>query len=258
MDLLCSSQSATAICSSMAEITHAASSSSSSSAPVVHLGRGDGGRAIDRFNPIITDSRRRTQPARNPAGPAQQSDTKPTKKNDNKENKKKKKKKNKSDSTKPPATRGGGGWRCTKPGDFVTPQSSSSSRYLLNDENDGFLDSVSGFDPILKPEDPNCNGMVHQAAEEVSSSSSHPQSGPTDNKVVVVLRVSLHCRGCEKKMRKHISRMQGVSSFNIDFVAKKVTVVGDVTPLGVLASISKVKTAQLWSPPPPYAAARRV
>ncbi|VFQ85851.1 unnamed protein product [Cuscuta campestris] len=258
MDLLCSSQSATAICSSMAEITHAASSSS---APVVHLGRGDGGRAIDRFNPIITDSRRRTQPARNPAGPAQQSDTKPTKKNDNKENKKKKKKK--SDSTKPPATRGGGGgggWRCTKPGDFVTPQSSSSSsRYLLNDEKDGFLDAVPGFDPIMNLEDPNCNGMVHQAAEEVSSSSSsHPQSGPTDNKVVVVLRVSLHCRGCEKKMRKHISRMQGVSSFNIDFVAKKVTVVGDVTPLGVLASISKVKTAQLWSPPPPCAAARRV
>lgn len=40
----------------------------------------------------------------------------------------------------------------------------------------------------------------------------------------------------------------GVSSFNIDFAAKKVTVVGDVTPLGVLASISKVKNAQLWSP----------
>lgn len=27
--------------------------------------------------------------------------------------------------------------------------------------------------------------------------------------VVVVLRVSLHCRGCEKKMRKHLSRMEG-------------------------------------------------
>ena len=32
----------------------------------------------------------------------------------------------------------------------------------------------------------------------------------------------------------------GVTSFNIDFAAKKVTVVGDVTPLSVLASISKV------------------
>lgn len=40
----------------------------------------------------------------------------------------------------------------------------------------------------------------------------------------------------------------GVKSFNIDFAAKKVTVTGDVTPLGVLASISKVKNAQLWTP----------
>lgn len=38
----------------------------------------------------------------------------------------------------------------------------------------------------------------------------------------------------------------GVTSFNIDFAAKKVTVVGDVTPLSVLASISKVKNAQIW------------
>ena len=27
---------------------------------------------------------------------------------------------------------------------------------------------------------------------------------------VVVLRVSLHCRGCEGKLRKHISRMAGM------------------------------------------------
>ena len=38
----------------------------------------------------------------------------------------------------------------------------------------------------------------------------------------------------------------GVTSYNIDFAAKKVTVVGDVTPLSVLASISKVKNAQFW------------
>lgn len=39
-----------------------------------------------------------------------------------------------------------------------------------------------------------------------------------------------------------------MTSFNIDFAAKKVTVVGDVTPLSVLASVSKVKNAQLWTP----------
>lgn len=63
---------------------------------------------------------------------------------------------------------------------------------------------------------------------------------------VVVLRVSLHCKGCAGKVKKHISKMEGVSSFDIDIATKKVTVVGDVTPLGVLNSISKVKSAQFW------------
>ena len=64
--------------------------------------------------------------------------------------------------------------------------------------------------------------------------------------VVVMLRVSLHCKGCAGKVRKHISKMEGVSSFDIDIATKKVTVVGDVTPLGVLNSINKVKSAQFW------------
>ncbi|KAL8125904.1 hypothetical protein AgCh_013271 [Apium graveolens] len=43
----------------------------------------------------------------------------------------------------------------------------------------------------------------------------------------------------------------GVTSFNIDFAAKKLTVVGNVTPLSVLASVSKVKKAQLLTSPAP-------
>ncbi|KAI3667625.1 hypothetical protein L6452_42691 [Arctium lappa] len=68
---------------------------------------------------------------------------------------------------------------------------------------------------------------------------------------VVELRVSIHCKGCEGKVRKHISRMEGVRSFHIDLESKKVTVVGDVTPLSVLSSISKVKNAQFWPSPSP-------
>ncbi|KAJ1283755.1 hypothetical protein BS78_03G150900 [Paspalum vaginatum] len=64
---------------------------------------------------------------------------------------------------------------------------------------------------------------------------------------VVVLRVSLHCKGCAAKVKKHIAKMEGVTSFDIDIATKKVTVVGDVTPLGVLNSISKVKSAQFWT-----------
>ncbi|KAK3206179.1 hypothetical protein Dsin_020225 [Dipteronia sinensis] len=74
-----------------------------------------------------------------------------------------------------------------------------------------------------------------------SSSSSTKSSNQ-----VVVLRVSIHCKGCEGKVRKHISRMEGVTSFSIDLTAKKVTIIGNVTPLGVLASVSRVKNAQFW------------
>ncbi|KAL1813184.1 hypothetical protein ACET3Z_023249 [Daucus carota] len=125
----------------------------------------------------------------------------------------------------------------TSPGD--------SSRYLLTTGNhtNSFLYSRH-FDPLLT--------MVEQSPSTSSSSSqptfSPPSPAASDNQVVV-LRVSLHCKGCERKMRKHISKMKGVTSFNIDFAAKKLTVVGEVTPLSVLASVSKVKKAQLLTPP---------
>ncbi|KAL6987528.1 hypothetical protein U1Q18_013272 [Sarracenia purpurea var. burkii] len=145
----------------------------------------------------------------------------------------------------------------SKTGDFINAP--DSSRYLLAGDP-AFLDVVSDFDPVsaLVSVDPNKSQPVGSVMKQdddsfsasnskPSSSSSSSSSRPPDQ--VVVLRVSLHCKGCEGKVRKHISRMQGVTSFDIDFAAKKVTVVGDVTPLGVLASISKVKTAQLWTPP---------
>lgn len=42
-----------------------------------------------------------------------------------------------------------------------------------------------------------------------------------------------------------------MTSFSIDIETKKVTIMGDVTPLGVLASVSKVKNAQLLPSPFP-------
>lgn len=38
----------------------------------------------------------------------------------------------------------------------------------------------------------------------------------------------------------------GVTWFEVDLESKKVVVKGDVTPLEVLQSVSKVKFAQLW------------
>lgn len=62
---------------------------------------------------------------------------------------------------------------------------------------------------------------------------------------VVVMKVAIHCQGCAGKVRKHISKMEGVTSFSIDLESKKVTVMGHVSPEGVLESISKVKKAEL-------------
>ncbi|GMI84719.1 HEAVY METAL ASSOCIATED PROTEIN 21, SODIUM POTASSIUM ROOT DEFECTIVE 2 [Hibiscus trionum] len=208
MDIFCASQASTSIYLSMGE----AASPSSSLASAIQLG----GRAIDRHNPIIRDAKRfSTNPLpsnqitlrKNGKG---SSPSKP--KNDHK------KSSTKNSSLKP--TTGNGK---AKGIDLVTPP--GSSRYLLGDSV--FSDGISDYDPVCAL---------------VSKPCSPP---PTDQ--VVVLRVSLHCKGCEGKLRKHLSRMEGVTSFSIDFKAKKVTIVGNVTPSSVLASVSKVKSAQFWT-----------
>ncbi|KAI4350878.1 hypothetical protein L6164_005285 [Bauhinia variegata] len=66
---------------------------------------------------------------------------------------------------------------------------------------------------------------------------------------MVILRVSMHCQGCAKKVEKHISKLDGVSSYKIDLETKMVVVIGDILPLEVLESVSKVKSAQLWNSP---------
>ncbi|KAM0936884.1 putative heavy metal-associated domain, HMA, heavy metal-associated domain superfamily [Dioscorea sansibarensis] len=79
----------------------------------------------------------------------------------------------------------------------------------------------------------------------------NPNPNPNPNNIttfqVVVMRVSLHCQGCAGKVKKHISKMEGVTSFSIDLEAKRVTVMGHVSPDCVLESISKVKKAEFWS-----------
>ncbi|KAL2470436.1 Heavy metal transport/detoxification superfamily protein [Abeliophyllum distichum] len=112
--------------------------------------------------------------------------------------------------------------------------------------------------PVFKSSPTHSNDTTHHAQKKLPLTrlsdhldvhkSSSTRSTHRDLKVVE-LWVSIHCKGCEGKLRKHISRMEGVTSFKIDLAIKKVTVVGDVTPLGVLTSISKVKIAQFWPSP---------
>ncbi|KAF3494472.1 hypothetical protein DY000_02056102 [Brassica cretica] len=126
-----------------------------------------------------------------------------------------------------------------------------STRYLLGTEPVCLSGSTSKDTVVTEEREPSesrkSSGAAVEEKKKTSSGSEHQASK------VVVLRVSLHCqcRGCEGKVKKHLSRMQGVTSFNIDFASKKVTVTGDITPLQVLGCLSKVKNAQFWTPPPP-------
>ncbi|KAK8638983.1 hypothetical protein V6N13_137387 [Hibiscus sabdariffa] len=196
----------------------------SSSASATQLG----GRAIDRHNPIIRDAKRFNTNAL----PSNQISLRKNGKGSSSS-------KSKNDHKKTWASSVSNKARGI---DLVTPP--GSSRYLLGDSV--FL---SDYDPVwaLVPAEENKIQDITQDHSIISkpSSSSFNDKPPKDQ--VVVLRVSLHCKGCEGKLRKHLSRMEGVTSFSIDFKAKKVTIAGDVTPSSVLASVSKVKYAQFWT-----------
>ncbi|KAJ0260109.1 Uncharacterized protein HA466_0063610 [Hirschfeldia incana] len=135
-------------------------------------------------------------------------------------------------------------------------QGSSSSRYLLKDhkssredDKDLWLSSSDRSKDLIPLRDRDVTSSSSSSTSSSSSSSVTNGSSPapsTDDDQVVILRVSIHCKGCEGKVRKHISKMEGVTSYTIDIATKKVTVVGKVTPSEVIESISRVKSAQLW------------
>ncbi|XP_041026750.1 protein SODIUM POTASSIUM ROOT DEFECTIVE 1-like [Juglans microcarpa x Juglans regia] len=266
IDIFCASQASTDICLSMEQ------ASCSSSSSTIQLG----GRAIDRHNPIIRDSRRSspkplsTAPCSShpPINPKPYRKSKKGSSSSSKPNSHHKK----SSTTKTICTDQKKKSVATPAEDQIINKNSSqateiirkiwakqddlittpaSSRYLLSDT--AYFDGLSDYDPVLAlapvDDEKNKKKITQSTKEDESaaskpSSSSSPKSPSSDQ--VVVLRVSLHCKGCEGKLRKHLSRMEGVTSFNIDFKAKKVTIMGDVTPLGVLASVSMVKHAQFW------------
>jgi copper chaperone CopZ len=151
----------------------------------------------------------------------------------------------------------------------------SSSRFLLNSSRlqleqqdvttfDSLPPSVVDFFPSssddyqqIAEESSRLHRRQQQAAitRRRSCSTATSRSQEHHQYQVVVLKVSLHCKGCAGKVKKHISKMEGVTSFDIDMATKKVTVMGDVTPLGVLNCISKVKSAQFWPSSPPRSSA---
>ncbi|KAJ0258880.1 Protein SODIUM POTASSIUM ROOT DEFECTIVE 2 [Hirschfeldia incana] len=259
--MFCASQASTAICSSMDHIHKP------TTVAVADKDDKSSSRAIDRHNPIIKDGRRSSVEdyVRIPASPAEGEIS----------NKTLEVYKGRRSFTGRKSTGGGGGgaaallklitsdislarrsFSCVaRPACDLTKTPPGSTRYLLGASDPVSLIGSAGRDPV-KEVAPSPKPPASEEIEPVSSLTEEKTCGDVGGgsdqekkQVVVVLKVSLHCRGCEAKVRKHLSRMQGVTSFNIDFAAKRVTVTGNITPLEILDSISKVKNAQFWTTP---------
>ncbi|XP_042385967.1 copper transport protein ATX1-like [Zingiber officinale] len=63
----------------------------------------------------------------------------------------------------------------------------------------------------------------------------------------VVLRVAMSCQGCAGAVRRLLTSMEGVESFDVDLQEQKVTVKGNVTPEVVFQTVSRSgKKTSFW------------
>ncbi|KAF3454521.1 hypothetical protein FNV43_RR04969 [Rhamnella rubrinervis] len=62
-----------------------------------------------------------------------------------------------------------------------------------------------------------------------------------------VLKVSIHCEGCKRKVKKVLQNIEGVYTTNIDLKQHKVTVTGDIDADTLIKKLVKTgKHAELW------------
>ncbi|XP_068663744.1 copper transport protein ATX1-like [Aristolochia californica] len=66
----------------------------------------------------------------------------------------------------------------------------------------------------------------------------------------VVLKVGMSCEGCVGAVKRVLTKMEGVESFDVDLKAQKVTVKANVQPEAVLQTVSKTgKKTAFWEAP---------
>ncbi|KAL4556285.1 hypothetical protein LXL04_038932 [Taraxacum kok-saghyz] len=85
--------------------------------------------------------------------------------------------------------------------------------------------------------------MASTEAEDPSQSLKHKTS---------VLRVSIHCKGCKRKVHKLLQSVPGVQEIQIEAKQQMVVVTGDVSSETLLKKLVKAgKHAELWPEKPP-------
>ncbi|PKU81712.1 heavy metal-associated isoprenylated plant protein 45 [Dendrobium catenatum] len=78
-----------------------------------------------------------------------------------------------------------------------------------------------------------------------------PRSSIPNAISTVELQVNMDCKGCEKRVRKAISKLEGVDTVEIDMDKQKVTVTGYVDHGKVLKVVRRTgRQAEFW--PSPY------
>ncbi|CAL9185229.1 unnamed protein product [Musa hybrid cultivar] len=67
----------------------------------------------------------------------------------------------------------------------------------------------------------------------------------------VVLKVGMSCQGCIGAVKRVLTKMEGVESFDVDLKEQKVTVKGNVKPEDVFQTVSKTgKKTSFWEAEP--------
>ncbi|XP_066343565.1 copper transport protein ATX1-like isoform X1 [Miscanthus floridulus] len=68
--------------------------------------------------------------------------------------------------------------------------------------------------------------------------------------ITIEMKVYMHCDACERKVRRTISKVEGVETIEVDREENKVTVTGDFEPEKVVKKIKKKtrKKAEILAP----------
>ncbi|CAK9277826.1 unnamed protein product [Sphagnum jensenii] len=88
-----------------------------------------------------------------------------------------------------------------------------------------------------------------KAADDDTNKEGKNEEKPKE--ITVMLRVAMHCEACVDTVRRAVVRIPGVISSTVDFMAQKVTVVGNVTREEVFKRVSRTgKQTAFWPEEP--------
>ncbi|XP_073127975.1 heavy metal-associated isoprenylated plant protein 35 [Henckelia pumila] len=85
----------------------------------------------------------------------------------------------------------------------------------------------------------------------MAASEEPPSQPPPLQYQTWVLKVSIHCQGCKRKVKKVLQSIEGVYTTSIDSQQQKVTVIGNIDPQTLVKKLIKTgRPAEIWPEKP--------